>query len=44
MRDRDEMKIRVDLLVERERQLISQQRGQGSKNPLIDYTRLKAQL
>lgn len=38
------MKIRVDLLLEKEKYLIDQQKGKGSKNPLIDYARLKAQL
>lgn len=44
MNDREELKIRVDILVEKQNQLIEEQTSKVKKNPTTDYNNLKKKL
>lgn len=44
MNDREELKIRVDILVEKQNQLIEEQTSKVKKNPTTDYNKLKKKL
>ncbi len=44
MNDREELKIRVDILIDKQKQLIEEQTLKVKRNPTTDYGKLKKQL